>query len=298
MIFMALYAWRLAKEGAADGGRARRHRDGVGARAAAARLDGLAAAAAHELGTPLSTIAVVAKELASERPRRHPARRGPGPAADPGVRCREILKKLTHAPSEPDPLHARMSVMQLIEEAAEPYRGFGAEIVVAASAPRPATAASPRAGRRAPARASSTALATWSRTPSISRRPASRSRPAGRRARWQSPSPTTARACPPTSWTPSASPTSRRVPPQPRGHDEGWRAHRAGPWLLHRQDPAGAFRAAVSLDNRAGVRSAAPSSRSAGRGKLSSASRRPARHAARTAARLGMRKPAPGAVHN
>ena len=52
------------------------------------------------------------------------------------MRCREILQKLTRGPTEPDPLHARMSVTQLIEEAAGPYRGFGAELVMTA-APEP-----------------------------------------------------------------------------------------------------------------------------------------------------------------
>ena len=66
MIFLALYAWRLAKE-------ARQMADALAAtEMVLAReqqlhaLDGLAAAAAHELGTPLSTIAVVAKELDRE----------------------------------------------------------------------------------------------------------------------------------------------------------------------------------------------------------------------------------------
>ena len=70
MIFLALYAWRLAKE-------ARQMADALAAtEMVLAReqqlhaLDGLAAAAAHELGTPLSTIAVVAKELARDAPRR------------------------------------------------------------------------------------------------------------------------------------------------------------------------------------------------------------------------------------
>ena len=36
-------------------------------------LDGLAAAAAHELGTPLATIALVAKELAREAPPGQPS---------------------------------------------------------------------------------------------------------------------------------------------------------------------------------------------------------------------------------
>ena len=95
-------------------------------------LDGLAAAAAHELGTPLSTIAVIAKELARE------ATNGSQFAEDvallqaQAMRCREILTKLTRSPTEPDPLHARMNVTQLIDEAAEPYRGTGSRLSVTA----------------------------------------------------------------------------------------------------------------------------------------------------------------------
>ncbi len=43
-------------------------------------LGGLAAAAAHELGTPLATIQVVAKEMAPRRARRHALLRGPAAA--------------------------------------------------------------------------------------------------------------------------------------------------------------------------------------------------------------------------
>ena len=96
-------------------------------------LDGLAAAAAHELGTPLSTITVVAKELARDAPAGTQLAEDLALLQTQAARCREILKKLTRAPTEPDPLHARMSVTQLIEEAAAPYRGFNAELVVAAS---------------------------------------------------------------------------------------------------------------------------------------------------------------------
>jgi two-component system, sensor histidine kinase RegB len=134
MIFLALYAWRLAKE-------SRQMADALAAtEMVLAReqqlhaLDGLAAAAAHELGTPLSTIAVVAKELTRDAPPGSQLAEDLALLQTQTARCREILKKLTHAPTEPDPLHARMSVTQLIEEAADPYRGFNAEIVVAASA--------------------------------------------------------------------------------------------------------------------------------------------------------------------
>jgi two-component system sensor histidine kinase RegB len=133
MIFLALYAWRLAKE-------ARQMADALAAtEMVLAReqqlhaLDGLAAAAAHELGTPLSTIAVVARELNKDAPQGSQLSEDLALLQTQAVRCREILKKLTRAPTEPDPLHARMSITQLIEEAAGPYRGFGAELVMTAS---------------------------------------------------------------------------------------------------------------------------------------------------------------------
>jgi two-component system sensor histidine kinase RegB len=132
MIFLALYAWRLASE-------ARQMSDALAAtEMVLAReqqlhaLDGLAAAAAHELGTPLSTIAVVAKELSREVPASSPMAEDLALLQSQAVRCREILKKLTRTPAEPDPLHAHLTVTQLIEEAAAPYRGFNTQIVVTA----------------------------------------------------------------------------------------------------------------------------------------------------------------------
>jgi len=133
MIFLALYAWRLAKE-------ARQMADALAAtEMVLAReqqlhaLDGLAAAAAHELGTPLSTITVVAKELAREAMPDSQMAEDLSLLQTQAVRCRDILRKLTRGPTEPDPLHARMSVTQLIEEAAAPYRGFSAELAVTAA---------------------------------------------------------------------------------------------------------------------------------------------------------------------
>ena len=134
MVFLALYVWRLAKE-------ARQMTEALAAtEMVLAReqqlhaLDGLAAAAAHELGTPLSTIAVVAKELAREAPKGGTFAEDIALLQSQAERCREILKKLTRGPQEPDPLHARISVRELIEEAAAPYRGFNTEIAISASA--------------------------------------------------------------------------------------------------------------------------------------------------------------------
>jgi two-component system sensor histidine kinase RegB len=133
MVFLALYVWRLAKE-------ARQMTEALAAtEMVLAReqqlhaLDGLAAAAAHELGTPLSTITVVAKELAREAPKEGNFAEDIALLQSQAQRCREILRKLTRGPTEPDPLHARISVRELIDEAAAPYRGFNADIVVTAS---------------------------------------------------------------------------------------------------------------------------------------------------------------------
>lgn len=133
MLFLALYVWRLAKE-ARQMAEALAATEMVLAREQQLHaLDGLAAAAAHELGTPLSTITVVAKELARE------ATPGSSMAEDVALlqsqaeRCREILRKLTRGPTEPDPLHARISVRELLEETAAPYRGFNVNIDISAT---------------------------------------------------------------------------------------------------------------------------------------------------------------------
>ena len=80
-------------------------------------LGGLAAAAAHELGTPLATIAIVAKEMARESPP-GPMREDAELVSSQAQRCRDILRRLAEAPDEGDVVHARVSLPQLLEEAA------------------------------------------------------------------------------------------------------------------------------------------------------------------------------------
>ncbi len=107
------------------------------------QLDGLAGAAAHELGTPLSTIAVVSKEL------QH-ALAGTPYAEDAKVvreqvrLCREILGKLTELPAPGEP-YVRMTLSTLLDEVAAPYRDFGTaiEMNIAAGADEPVTGRDP-----------------------------------------------------------------------------------------------------------------------------------------------------------
>ena len=79
------------------------------------QLDGLAAAAAHELGTPLSTITVVAKELQNALGPDSPHAEDVKLLREQAQRCREILGKLSALPAAGAPFQrAKLSV--LIEE--------------------------------------------------------------------------------------------------------------------------------------------------------------------------------------
>jgi two-component system sensor histidine kinase RegB len=93
------------------------------------QLDGLAAAAAHELGTPLSTIVLISREL--ER-----TLAGNGAEAsdiktlrEQAQRCRDILAKITQLSSTGAPFD-RMKLSTLIEETVAPHRDFGVAIKV------------------------------------------------------------------------------------------------------------------------------------------------------------------------
>jgi two-component system sensor histidine kinase RegB len=93
-------------------------------------LDGLAAAAAHELGTPLATIAVVAKEMARELPKDSPLAEDLALVISQSQRCRDILGRLTTLSWQGDEHLARVPLSHLIEEVVEPYRAFTVKIEV------------------------------------------------------------------------------------------------------------------------------------------------------------------------
>ena len=94
-------------------------------------LDGLAAAAAHELGTPLATIALVAKEMEREMPQEDARREDLELIISQSKRCRDILGRLTTLSWQGDDHLARVPLSHLIEEVVAPYRAFAAEIVAA-----------------------------------------------------------------------------------------------------------------------------------------------------------------------
>lgn len=98
-------------------------------------LGGLAAAAAHELGTPLATIQVVAKELLRSSPPDDPVAEDARLLVQQAERCRDILRSLSQKPETGDLVHARLGLGQLLEEVVQPYRGGGMEIVTTVNGP-------------------------------------------------------------------------------------------------------------------------------------------------------------------
>ncbi|MEM6463554.1 MAG: ActS/PrrB/RegB family redox-sensitive histidine kinase [Pseudomonadota bacterium] len=93
-------------------------------------LDGLAAAAAHELGTPLATITLVAREM--ERALANDERFGEDVQLlrTQSERCRDIMRRLTTLASADDEHMRRLPLSSLIEEVIAPHREFGVEIKV------------------------------------------------------------------------------------------------------------------------------------------------------------------------
>jgi len=126
-LFLAVYAWQVAAEGrrmqealaAAHGALAREQR--------LSALGSLAAAAAHELGTPLGTIALVAKELTRELPPGTPLADDAALLLSQAQRCREILARFARRPeaAEGGDVFSYPLLAALVEAAAAPHRNAG-----------------------------------------------------------------------------------------------------------------------------------------------------------------------------
>ncbi len=125
LTFMGFYAYRVAEE----------RRQLVNALTATElvlnreqnlqALDGLAAAAAHELGTPLATISVVTRELERELEPDSPIADDIRLLRTQSERCRSILGKLKNLREDGESPLVSHSVHALLEEVVEPHRDKG-----------------------------------------------------------------------------------------------------------------------------------------------------------------------------
>lgn len=130
LAFIGLYAWRLSEE-------ARQLTDALAATEfVLAReqhisvLDGLAAAAAHQLGTPLATIALIANELDHSLAKGSQHKDDVITLKQQASRCREILGNIASLGDETTGPLDTLTLEHLIEEVSAPHRSFGIIISV------------------------------------------------------------------------------------------------------------------------------------------------------------------------
>src|SRR6185437_1205838 len=152
ILFIGFYSWRTAEE-------ARRMAEALAAAEMVlareqklSALDGLAAAAAHGLGTPLATIAVVTKELMRDAKPTDPHYDDVVLLRAQAERCREILAELAGGGEQHDLIVSRLTLSHLIEEVVAPHRLVAVPIEVRTAAvedvaPRTAAAQEPVAER-------------------------------------------------------------------------------------------------------------------------------------------------------
>lgn len=128
--FTSVYAWRIASEAArmqaglaaTQLALAREHRLGS--------LGALATAAAHQLGTPLGTIAVVARELERALPPDSPEAEDARLLRAEAERCRGILTQLARPEVDVMSEAQRLPIGALLDEIASEYRGGDIEIFI------------------------------------------------------------------------------------------------------------------------------------------------------------------------
>jgi len=138
VVFIAAYSWSVARE-------ARRMRSALNAAqmelASASQMTAmgaLAAAVAHELGTPLATISLVSHELLRETKQNSPIREDVELLVSQSERCRQVLADFSRNPSAEggDPYRI-VPFLALVEEAAGPHRLVGIGLNVAANPGQP-----------------------------------------------------------------------------------------------------------------------------------------------------------------
>ena len=133
--FTSVYAWRVAAEEERLSAALSEVQTVLAREQKLSALGGLAAAAAHELGTPLATIHLVAKEMERTLVKTADAKDSAlledvQLLVSQSERCRGILKQLSSRKEEGDAVHARLTLGALLEDVCDRHRGLGTDINV------------------------------------------------------------------------------------------------------------------------------------------------------------------------
>ena len=92
-------------------------------------LGGMAAAAAHKLGTPLSTIQLVAKEISNSADPGSELAEDAQLLTEQAQHCSDILKELGQRGDKGDLVHDQLDLAELVREITDPFVGLHAEII-------------------------------------------------------------------------------------------------------------------------------------------------------------------------
>lgn len=130
--FTSIYSWRIASEGARMSAGLAATQLALSREHRLASIGALATAAAHELGTPLGTIAVVARELERALAPNSPEVEDARLLREQAERCRAILARLSNPEEALLGATARLPLGAFLEDLVEPYRGedLGISIVL------------------------------------------------------------------------------------------------------------------------------------------------------------------------
>ena len=134
--FTSVYAWRIASESARMSAGLAATQLALSREHRLAALGALATAAAHELGTPLGTIAVVARELERSLPENSPEMEDVRLLREQAERCRAIIARLANPEEAMLGATARLPLGAFLDDIAAPHRGEDLEIRVTVTPPK------------------------------------------------------------------------------------------------------------------------------------------------------------------
>lgn len=135
VLFTSGYAWKVAHDARRLELALATTQDVLQREQRLAAIGGLAAAAAHELGTPLATIQIVAREMQRQAPEGSPAAEDAALILQQAARCREILNQLSDAHQDDDAPFAEAELKALLQEVAAPHQGFDLDFNLQVIAP-------------------------------------------------------------------------------------------------------------------------------------------------------------------
>jgi len=133
--FTSIYAWRIASESARMSAGLAATQLALSRERRLASIGALATAAAHELGTPLGTIAVVARELERSLPENSAEVEDVRLLREQAERCRAIIARLANPEEALLGATARLPLGAFLDDIADAHRGEDLEIRVTVTAP-------------------------------------------------------------------------------------------------------------------------------------------------------------------